>query len=348
MNSFERIQRMVDRGEPDRIGLAGWVHMPMVDRHVRDFTKATIDFTDSQRWDFVKLMSNGHYFAEAYGADIQWRNDPREWSGQFRRYPLRTEQDLAELRVLPVEDNPVLQREVAVAGGVCAHYKGLKPVIATIFTPMTWAQEMMRSTVPGPILNMMREHPKALHHTLQTLLETNLLLLDALIAAGIDGIFLSTQFGSSNLITRAELDEFCHPYDLALLNYIKKRTWFNVLHVHYCEHLMMDAFVDYPVQAMNWESCTHVADPSALTDIQTVRQMMPDQVIVGGIDQHHDFYSASNDREAVKDTLKRRLDQALKACGDLRFVFAPGCALPMDVDRDLFTLMYEVVSELGM
>ena len=93
-------------------------------------------------------MSNGHYFAEAYGAKIRWRNDPGEWSGEFLEYPVKTPEDLAALPVLDPDENPVFPREIEIAKGVCEHYRGEVPVLATIFTPLTWMQEMMHSCNP--------------------------------------------------------------------------------------------------------------------------------------------------------------------------------------------------------
>lgn len=349
MTSTERIKAMINNEPVDRVGVSGWLHMPMVDRNVKDFTKATIDFTDNNGWDFIKIMSNGHYFAEAYGAKIRWRNDPKEWSGEFLEYPVKNTDDLANLPVIDPDNNPVFQREIEIAKNLCEHYKGEKPVLATVFTPLTWAQEMIRSTEPAPLLAMMAENPKAVHKALESLLETNKRLLDRFIEAGIDGVFLSTQWASNALITNDQIAEFCRPYDKELLNYIKDRTWFNMLHIHYCEQLNFKEFEDYEgIQALNWENCTKVPDPSKLTSIKTVREMYPDKVLIGGIDQHNDFINADNDREALKAVLRNRLLEALKECGDYRFIFAPGCALPLDVDRYVFTLMMEVVQEEGL
>ena len=170
-----------------------------------------------------------------------------------------------------------------------------------------------------------------------------------MIEAGVDGFFVSTQWACGSLISKAQMDEFCHPYDKELMRYIKDRTWFNMLHIHYCENLKFEEFLDYEgFQALNWESCTRISDMSRLTSIRTVREMYPDKVLIGGIDQHNDFCNADNDREAIKDVLRRRLLTALEECGDYRFVFAPGCALPLEVDRYVFTLMQEVVLEEGL
>ena len=347
MNKTERIRAMVEHRPVDRVGMSGWVHMPMVDRNVKDFTKATIDFTDNMDWDFIKLMSNGHYFAEAYGAQIRWRNDPQEWSGEILRYPVRSAEEAAALPVLDPAENPVFAREIAIARNVASHYKGTVPVLATIFTPLTWLQEMSSSCQPAPLLKMVTDHGREVHKALEILLETNMRLLDQMIQAGVDGIFLSTQFGTASLLGKELREEFCHAYDRRLLEYIKDRTWFNMLHVHYCEDLVMEEFMDYPVQAFNWENCTACPDMGRLTSIRQVRKMT-DKVIIGGIDQHHDFHNRDNDREAIKEVLRRRLVTSLEECGDHNFIFAPGCALPMDVDRYVFTLMREVVLEEGL
>lgn len=347
MNKAERIKAMAEHKPVDRVGISGWVHMPMVDRNVKDFTKATIDFTDNMDWDFIKLMSNGHYFAEAYGAKIRWRNDPREWSGEILRYPVRSAEEAAALPVIDPEDNPVFVRELQIARNVVSHYKGTVPVLATIFTPLTWLQEMSASCQPAPLLKMVTEHGKEVHKALETLLETNMRLLDKFIEAGVDGIFLSTQFGTANLLSKELREEFCHAYDRRLLDYIKDRTWFNMMHVHYCENLVMEEFMDYPVQAYNWENCTACPDMGKLTSIREVRRMT-DKILIGGIDQHNDFHNKDNDREAIKEGLRKRLLTSLEECGDYNFILAPGCALPMDVDRYVFTLMREVVLEEGL
>jgi len=347
MTHTERIKAMIENKTVDRVGISGWVHMPMVDRNVKDFTKATIDFTDNNGWDFVKVMSNGHYFAEAYGAKIRWRNDPKEWSGEILRYPVTSAEEAAALPVINPDENSVFQREIEIARNICKHYNGSIPVLATIFTPLTWLQEMSCSTQPAIVKRWLKEDKAAVHKALEALLETNKKLLDWFIEAGIDGIFISTQFGSRDIISKEEADEFCHPYDRELLEYIKDRTWFNMLHVHYCENLAMEEYIDYPVQAFNWENCTKTQDMSRLTSIKQMRELT-DKVLISGIDQHHDFHNAENDREKIKETLRRRLLTSLEECGDSKFIFAPGCALPMDVDRYVFTLMQEVVLESGV
>ena len=237
----------------------------------------------------------------------------------------------------------VLAREVELVKRLADHYKGEKPIIATIFTPLTWLQEMTASTMPGPTQAAMKYNAKEVHIGLSRLVETNKLFLDELIKAGIDGIFYATQYATRDVITQEQHEEFARPYDIELLDYIKDRTWFNMLHIHYNKNLMFEELADYPVQAINWED--KGAADNERTSLTQARSIT-DKILIGGIDQHHDFYSKLNDREEIKSVLKERLLSSLAECPDKRFIFAPGCSLPMDVDRYVFTLMKEVVDEV--
>jgi len=331
----------------DRVGVAGWVHMPFVDRNTADMVRATIHVTDYLGWDFVKIMTTGHYIPEAYGGDIAYSTDPFRWYGKIRRYPV---ENLEQLRSIPVltADNPVFRREVATAKGIADHYAGSLPVLATIFTPLTCLQEMMSRGTHEKTTYFMQNHPRDVHRALEKLVEANLRYLDSLIGtARIDGIFLASQYISDKVITPDLYDEFCAPYDTQLLRHIRGRTWFNLLHVHGESGLMFDKCLDYDVQGYSWENCAPGVPEAEIASVRQVRRMT-DKLLVTGLARHYDYYSATNDRDALKELFRRRLLTVLEESGDRRIVFAPGCALPMDVDRYVFTLMKEVVLEEGL
>jgi uroporphyrinogen decarboxylase len=340
MSATSRIKALLAGEQLARPAIAGWFHLPLVDRDPGAFIQETIRLTDENQWDFVKVMSNGHYLAEAYGADIQFPDDPTQWSGVFRRYPITGVQDLATLPVLG-RDNPVLARETGIVRGLVNHYRGEVPVIATLFTPLTWLQELTQSTRPEPILAFLRQHPEAVRHALDAVLQTNLNFLDALLDAGIDGIFLATQFARSDLLSAEEFHAFCRPYDEALLNHVKDKTWFNILHIHGEHHLLFEPYLNYPVQAFNWENVPHGVPDEQRTRVADLRART-DKVLIAGIDQHQDFYVGGGNREAVKARLQQRLTQLREESGDRRIIFAPGCALPLDSDRRLFRLLAEI------
>ncbi len=343
MTSTERLQSILQGKTVDRIPIAGWLHMPLVDRVIPEFVRATIQFTDENQWDFVKVMSNGHYMAEAYGADIRFSTDPTQWLGTFHSYPVKTAGDLLTLPVLD-KTNSVLAREIAVTTALVQHYQGRVPIVPTLFTPLTWIQEMSSSTDPRLTREFMRRHKKALHKGLEALLSTQLNFLDGLLAAGIDGIFLASQFISSEVIGREEYHEFCRPYDQKILAYIKDKTWFNILHAHGNKGLLFDECLDYDVQAFNWEDAPYGVPETQRSSIKTLRGLT-DKIIIGGIDQHHDFSQQENNRDVIRARLQLQYQRAMQESGGDKFIFAPGCALPQDIPRDIFMLLKEVVGQ---
>lgn len=347
MTGTERIQALLAGKNADRIGVAGWVHMPFVDRNVTDMTRATIHVTDYLGWDFIKIMSTGHYIPEAFGGDITFSTNPYSWSGTIHRYPIESLEDLKNFPVLTA-DNPVFRREVAVAKNLVEHYKGTLPVIATVFSPLTCLQEMMSRGTAEKVTYFIENHPAEVHKALERLVESNFNYLDALVnEAHVDGIFFASQYMSRRVITPEHYDAFCTPYDTPVLERIKGKTWFNVMHVHGESDLMFDKCLDYAVQAFSWENCAPGVPEESISSVKKVRSMT-DKLLVTGLARHHDYYSATNDRNELKERFRRRLLTVLEESGDKRVVFAPGCALPMDVDRYVFTLMKEVVLEEGL
>lgn len=342
MNSTERIRAILANQEVDRPAVSGWVHLPLVDRHVDDFVRATISFTDYNRFDFIKVMTNGHYAAEAYGAEIKYSKDTTRWAGEFLRYPVRNAADAAALPVLD-RDNPVFVREKEIVRRLKEHYQGTLPIIGTLFTPLMWFQEIFSCAQQQPTIRFMREHGQELEHALRAITDTSIHYLSQLVEGGVDGIFFATQY-ARNIITNEEFNRFCRPYELEILDYLRGKTWFDMLHVHGDANLDFNRILDYPVHALNWETSTASVPEEQLTSFRALRQQT-DKVFIGGIDQTTDFYVEEYDRAKLKGNMEKRLAQAIAENGGNRFVFAPGCTLPMDVNHYAFTLIQEVAEE---
>lgn len=345
MNGTERIRALLRQEPIDRSPIGGWFHMPLEDHSLIDFTLKTINTTEFFGWDFVKVMPNGHYIAEAYGADMSLSTDPRVWSGTIHRYPVRSIDDLRELPVLDAK-NPTLAREIEAARILSAHYKGNKPVIGTVFNPLTSIQEIISSLQPAQTVEFIERYPKEMHRALDVMHRTNINYVDGLLGAGVDGIFLANQFAMNSILNTKQYDEFCKPYEDALLEHIRDKTWFNVVHLHGNAGLRFDRYHDAPaVQAFSWECCPKGYSSDVTTSIGKVAREFPDKIIISGIDQRSDFITSDNNRDQVKQTLARRYREALREKGDNRFVFAPGCGLLLPTPSHLFHIIREVVEE---
>lgn len=347
MTGTQRIKALLDGSPIDRTPIGGWYHMPLVDRNVTDFTRELIASTDLNHWDFIKIMTNGHFYTEAYGGEIEFSRVGTQWNGTIKKYPIRSAEDARTLPVLDIS-NPVWQRELQIVRNLKAHYQDRLPIVATIFNPLTAVQECVGSLDPAPILRLMVEDPDALHKALEAMTQTNFIYLDALFEEGIDGIFLANQYSMSHILTDIQYEEFCQPYEARILEHCKGHTWFNMAHIHGSCNLRMAPYFAYGsdvLQALNWESCPVGVPEQEIVSIADVRAQS-DKIIIAGFDQNNDFLTPENDREAVKAVLKRRFLEALKENGSNRFVFGPGCCLAAGGSY-LNALIYEVAEELG-
>lgn len=342
VEGYNEIKRMVEEKTlGDKLTITGWYHFPLADPVADDFYNETIDTVKQGDWDLIKIMTCGNYMPVAYGADYEFSTNPEKWDGVFHSHPITCAEDAANLPALDAT-NPTLAAEVEVDRRIVETYKGKKPVLATLFDPLSWVQELSTPMEPEWTLNLMRTDPDALLKALDALEKTNDAFLDALIEkAGIDGIFLATKFSTSELVTPEEHRKFVVPYLKHLAEKLEGRTWFNMVHVHGDNGLYFDDLIDLGFQAFNWE-CVGVGDD--LTTIADLRAKT-DKVLITGIDQWRDFQGT---REEIKERLEGRLKDALEQNAGGAFIFGPGCTLPLTVDRSMFTLIEEVVREAGL
>ncbi|MCT4566599.1 MAG: hypothetical protein N4A68_20080 [Maledivibacter sp.] len=336
MNGTQRIKAMLSGEKVDRPGISAWKHFYLEDRHPVDFVKRTMEFQDSNDWDFIKVMFNGYLMPEAFGAEIEWSKDSDTFPTMIK-HPLNCPIDFANLTV-PDVTKGAFKREVEAVEKLVKKYKGKVPVIPTIFTPLTAAEEMYSGWLnPYPTMAMVEHYPEELHKGLEVICQTILNFLDELVKVGIDGIFLATHLSCGTRLTREQHKEFTTDYALRILNHIKDNTWFNMLHVHGIDDLYIKEIKDYPVQAVNWE------DVQSNVSLKEAREMMPDKILIAGIEQWGDFYE--EDRQKLKEHLKMRCKNAVEQIGRDKFIMAPGCCVPTDVPEYRLTVFKEACEE---
>ncbi|MED4226445.1 hypothetical protein [Neobacillus cucumis] len=126
MNAYQRIRAMVEGNPVDRPGASVWKHFFLEDQVVNDLVKRTIAFQEQNDWDLIKVMANGIYVQEQYGSDIIWSRKETEFPITVRHH-INSPKGFTRIKPIDVKTGAVA-REV--------------PVIATVFTPLTYAQEL--------------------------------------------------------------------------------------------------------------------------------------------------------------------------------------------------------------
>ncbi len=333
MTASEHIRQMLEHKKVSHVGACGWMHTPEADRKSgKEFAEKIIQLTDYSRWDFIKIMENGVYNQEAYGSDIEYlsENIPPEKLRKkqimkFNSYLLNNPEDFESFPVLCVADNPVYQREVKVVKELSEHYKGSVPVIPTIFLPAHCIPEFCGGIEKARYY--FDHYPDAVEHMLKALVQTELQLADAYIEAGADGFFFANRYSNRDILSEEEFERFCRPFDMQIMNHIKDRTWFNIIHIHGEKNFFMEKFDKYPVQAFSWENVPHQVPEEQRFSVEKVRRIT-DKILITGTDQFTDFYGT---KEEVRECFEKRLERAAAESEDNRLIFAPGCSLPLDI-----------------
>lgn len=355
MNSYERIRAMVDGKPVDKVGISGWLHMPLVETHPKDFAKETINFTRNNDWDFCKIMYQAFYFTEDYGCEVEYTQDPLVWNGYIKRKAWHHPDDMLKIKPLDVTKG-FLGGYLEATKRICDGLKGEVPVIATVFSPLDVIKDNFGFWYPEIISTLIERNPKELKYALESITETEIRWVEELQKAGCDGIFYATQTARKECCSLEEYLEYGKKYSIPILEAANKDMWFNMMHIHGNNDIYFKENMDMNVQAFNWEDLLG----ERRTTLSEARSMT-DKILCCGIELDKDFkcyddesdrvvpssYSPKrNDRDFVYRTLWNRLDAAVRdAGGKDKFIFAPGCALRLNDPRYRFTLVKEVVDD---
>ena len=246
MTHREIVEAAVRGERPPRIPAAVWRHFPGDDQRADKLAQAHIAFYRGFDVDLLKVTPASGYYGDDWGLRAGYKPN-REGVRTYSDRPIKKPTDWQRLRRLDVSQG-VYGREaqairlVAEAVGAEVH------VLETVFSPLSIARTLSGEQAS---VRYLREDPEELHAGLQVIAEVTADFVRAVMAAGADGVFFSTQMATTDLLTREEYEEFVRPYDLQLLEAVS--TGLAFLHIHGV-HIMFDLFTDYPVHIINWHS----------------------------------------------------------------------------------------------
>jgi uroporphyrinogen decarboxylase len=246
MTHREIVEAAVRGERPPRIPAAVWRHFPGDDQRADKLAQAHIAFYRGFDVDLLKVTPASGYYGDDWGLRAGYKPN-REGVRTYSDRPIKKPTDWERLRRLDVSQGAYGReaqaiRLVAEAVGAEVH------VLETVFSPLSIARTLSGEQAS---VRYLREDPEELHAGLQVIAEVTADFVRAVIAAGADGVFFSTQMATTDLLTREEYEEFGRPYDLQVLEAVS--TGLALLHIHGV-HIMFDLFTDYPVHIINWHS----------------------------------------------------------------------------------------------
>lgn len=245
MTKAERVEAAWSGKRVDRVPISLWRHFPASDDRAETLADVLVEFHRRFDLDFVKLMPSGVYGVEDWGGRFEYRPNPNGVKTCVE-HGVREAADWFTLRPLDVTAG-ALRREVRCTSLVRELLGSRVPVLQTIFSPATTARKLAGDR----IFEDMREARQALHAGLRTIADTTARFARACLEAGADGCFFATQLASADGCDVATYREFGVPYDLEVLDAVRGRAEFTLLHLH-GGNIHFDLLAGYPVAAINW------------------------------------------------------------------------------------------------
>ncbi|MGA2255501.1 MAG: uroporphyrinogen decarboxylase family protein [Thermoguttaceae bacterium] len=245
MSHRERIEKVLALEETDRLPFGFWWHFPNQDRAPRRLAQLSLELQQKLDLDFIKFSPYGLYSVVDWGVTLEVLGGklPPVQAG----YPIKKPEDWRRLRRFRGMEGEYLivleAQRIALS-----EMRQRVPLIQTVFSPLTTA---LKLAGPETLLTHLRDAPAAVHAGLAIIAETTRRFVIEALTRGADGLFFASQTANDGYLTRAEYAEFAKKYDLAVLEAVEGRSWFNILHLH-GEKIMFDAVLDYPVQALNY------------------------------------------------------------------------------------------------
>lgn len=324
MTGTARIQAVLNGENTDRAPYSFWTHLPHVDLDPVKLAEETYQFYRTYELDFIKTMPNGLFSVEDFGCECDFSEIPLGGAARITMYAVETAEDWERLTE-PDVTRGALARELLSLELLLDKVQGDAPVVATVFSPLTTASKMC-----GPnLIRHLRERPESVKAGLCLIARVTAKFAEEAVKRGCAGIYFANQMATREVLTEDEFQEFGVPYDLMVLNAIRRESWFNILHIH-GHDIMHHLLTEYPVQAFNW----HIGETAP--EIEEYRNLIPGKAIVGGIRRFN--ITSGNIAE-----IKRDITEACRQAGS-SIILTPGCVIRYPVEsRVLHAVRKEIV-----
>jgi uroporphyrinogen decarboxylase len=295
MKKIDRVRAVLQGEIPDRIPAGFWFHFPDSQAHGKESVKAHLNYYREAGLDFLKIMNEHPYQA---AADIK---NPSDWR-KIKPAPLDSDFYQAQL-----DEIKMITDEL---GGECL-------TTTTLFNPFASGNHAADHLVTEHL----KADPESVSIGLRAIAESLAEFALACLEAGADGIYFSAQGGEADRFEESLFTDHIKPHDLTVLNAVKDRGEFNILHI--CrDNVRLHLYANYPGDVINWAATAPHNIPL------TAGKALFNRTILGGLDN----------RGVIVDGTPLEIEQAaqqvIKEFGPRHLIIGADCTLPTEIDID--------------
>lgn len=322
MTKIERIDAALKGEEVDAVPISFWRHFYHQERDPGLLADALLAFQREYEWDFMKVNPRASYHVEGWGNRYSYSDDPHAAPTRVS-HVVHNRGDWAKIGVLDIWATQPLKEQLVLLELV---KEGLQDenvyFLQTIFSPLAVAFRLAGHSKER-LTQAMEDEAKELHAALEAITETFVNYARASIDVGASGLFFAaTKLASSDMMTTEQYERFGTPYDLRVLEAVRGRPGFNMLHM--CgANIFFDKLKSYPVDALSWDIFLP-GNPSLRQGKEKSGKM-----VVGGINQNETLEYGTPEQVAAE------VEHGIQETGGRGYVIAPGCTFPTTTKREL-------------
>jgi uroporphyrinogen decarboxylase len=309
----ERVDAALSGQPVDTIPISCWGHDYLREWTAEGLAQAMLDNYRRYDWDYMKVNPRASYHVEDWGAELRPSGVPNAGPIWIRR-AVTAVSDWRALRPL-APDHGTLGEQLDALRLIRDDLAGEAYFIQTIFSPLSIAKYLVGND-PAPVKAAMADDPGALRAALDVITETFITYSLASLEAGATGIFFATTgWAARDMLSEDEYRRWGHEYDVRVLEAVKDRGRFNVLH-NCGAGVFFDLIADYPVHAISW-AATLPGNPSLAEG-----RARTERAVMGGISEKTTL------PDGTPDAVASEVLQAISQTNGLRLLLAPGCSIP--------------------
>ncbi|TMD98597.1 MAG: hypothetical protein E6I72_02840 [Chloroflexi bacterium] len=227
MTGRQRVEAALAMDVADRPPVGAWGHTYREEWSPGDLAAITVERARRFGWDFVKFQPRASTFAEAFGSVYH----P---SGHSLRAPVMIRPAVPDLDAwtsVQLANPKALDDQVESIGIVARELGPDVPVIQTVFSPLTVGGYLVGKS-QSRVVRDLRQHPETVGPALERIAEALLDFSNRSVRAGAAGIFFAVSgYAGDKVMKEAVYRDLALPYDLAVLDALPEKAWFNVLHL---------------------------------------------------------------------------------------------------------------------
>lgn len=337
LSKRERFYALLSGKPVDRPIVSSWNHFTRNEHNARDLANTTVTFAQTYDWDWIKVNPRATYLAETWGNTYDF-NDYQDVFPRQLHAAIETAADLSQIERVDVANSKPLNEQLELLSLVKNGIPDV-PFVQTLFSPLSVlsflagispyeGQHLYGSKQVLTLPQLLAENPAEVKRALQNITDTLSDYVHEIEKTGTDGLFYAvTGTANPRFLPEEAFETFSRPYDLQILNQVKKGK----VILHTCGDYARPEYFDqnYPFDGISWDV---VAPHNA-----GIEQPM-DHTKVGGI--HHGYFTERDGEKALANA-----QTALSANSSGAFILGPDCTVPENAPSTLLHQIRQLIPD---